>query len=142
MAIANRPARRSGHLASVAIPLAGLLALFLGAFLSDWAYYRTEHIQWINFAAWLNAGAMVLTGIALATSIIAAVFSRRSWRGWWLVVALVAATFVLGLFGAFVHARDAFATMPDGLVLSLLTLAVAIAANWAAFSRGFRGDWR
>ena len=85
---------------------------------------------------------MVLTGIALATTIIAAVFSRRSWRGWWLVVALVAATFVLGLFGAFVHARDAFATMPDGLVLSLLTLAVAIAANWAAFGRGFRGDWR
>ena len=34
--------------------------------------------------------------------------------------------------------RDAFATMPDALVMSLITLLLAIAATWAEF----RGGWR
>ena len=37
--------------------LGSTIALFLGALLSDLAYYRSYQVQWINFASWLIAGA-------------------------------------------------------------------------------------
>src|SRR3546814_9206497 len=42
-----------------AVVLASSLPLFFGALLSDWAYSSTYDVQWLNFAAWLNAGALV-----------------------------------------------------------------------------------
>ena len=48
--------------------LAFPLPLFIGALLSDWAYSATYQIQWINFASWLIAGALVFTGLALLWS--------------------------------------------------------------------------
>ena len=48
-----------------AILLASTLPLFLGALLSDWAYSSSYQIQWLNFASWLIAGALVLCGLAL-----------------------------------------------------------------------------
>jgi len=123
---------------AIAIPVAGMLPLFLGAVLSDWAYLRSEQVQWINFAAWLNAGAMVITGVALAATLVVGLMSRGSWRVWRISLALLAATFIIGLLAAFAHARDAFATMPDALVLSVIALLLALAATWVEF----RGDRR
>ena len=37
-----------------AILLGGTVSLFLGAMLSDIAYYQTHQIQWSNFASWQN----------------------------------------------------------------------------------------
>src|SRR5690606_13670165 len=45
--------------------LAGTVPLFLGALLSDIAYYRSFHIQWSNFASWLIAGGLVFCGLAI-----------------------------------------------------------------------------
>ena len=56
------------------------IALFLGALLSDFAYYRSFEIQWANFAAWLNAGALVFGGIVLALAAID-FFRHRERRG-------------------------------------------------------------
>jgi uncharacterized membrane protein len=121
---------------AIAIPLAGMLPLFLGALLSDWAYLRSEQVQWINFAAWLNAGAMVLVGIALLTTLVVGVFGGGTWRAWRISLGLLAATFVMGFVTALLHARDAFATMPGGLVMSLITFVLALAATWAGFRGG------
>lgn len=107
-----------------------MLPLFLGAFLSDWAYFRSEQVQWINFAAWLNAGGMVFAVLALVALVVLSLAHPRSWRGVALPLGLVVATFVIGLLSAFHHTRDAFATMPLGLVLSAITLVLAIAALW------------
>lgn len=117
-----------------AVLLASTLPLFLGGLLSDIAYARTYQIQWSNFAAWLIAGAMVFTGLSLLWAVIG--FFRRDNRGGWFLVALVliAAMFVLGLIDSFVHARDAFAVMPTGLVLSAVVTALAAAANWVGFA--------
>jgi uncharacterized membrane protein len=38
--------------------------------------------------------------------------------------------FVLGLFNSFMHARDAWASMPSGLALSLIVTALAVATTW------------
>ena len=40
----------------------------------------------------------------------------------------------VGFVNALVHARDAYAVMPTGLVLSLLVLMLVGAATWSAFA--------
>jgi uncharacterized membrane protein len=102
--------------------------LFLGGLLSDLAYARTYQIQWLNFAAWLIAGAMVFTGLALAWSLVELVLGPAR-RGQPLIAAgLLAASFVIGLLDSFMHARDAWGAMPSGLVQSLVVTALACAA--------------
>ena len=47
---------------------------------------------------------------------------------------LVSASWVLGLINAFEHAKDAFAIMPTGLVLSVIVTLLAIVAAWVGLS--------
>jgi uncharacterized membrane protein len=118
-----------------AVLLASSLPLFLGALLSDWAYYSTYEIQWINFAAWLNAGAMLFLGAALlwtAIDFLRADVARD--RSSILHLLVVLATFILGFIAALVHAKDAWATMPGGLILSFIVLLLAIWSVWLGFA--------
>jgi uncharacterized membrane protein len=47
-------------------------------------------------------------------------------------------TWVLGFINALVHAKDAWATMPEGLYLSVVVSLLALVAAWIGYS-GFRG---
>ena len=118
-----------------AVLLASSLPLFLGALLADWAYSSTYEVQWINFAAWLNAGAMVFLGIATLWAVIDFFRSdvRRDSRSALTLLVLIA-TFTLGFITALIHTKDAYATMPEGLLLSLLVFLLALAATWLGFS--------
>lgn len=118
-----------------AVLLASTLPLFLGALLSDWAYWLNSVIQWINFAAWLNAGAMVFTGLALAWAVIDFFRADRGReRRPALYLLLLITTFVVGFITALIHAKDAWATMPAALILSLITFVLALATVWVGFS--------
>lgn len=111
------------------------LPLWLGALLSDWAYSSTFNIQWTNFASWLNAGALVIVGLAIAWSVVSAVLhSAAGTRKPWLFIGLAVAVFVLGFINALVHAKDAWAAMPAGLILSVLVFLLAAAAVGIGFS--------
>jgi uncharacterized membrane protein len=119
-----------------AVLLAGTLPLFLGALLADWAYATTYQVQWTNFASWLIAGALVFAGFALLWAAIDALRADAPRRhGRWLSIGLLVATFVFGFINALVHAKDAWAAMPAGIVLSVIVLLLAFAATWAGFSR-------
>ncbi|MBV9931607.1 MAG: hypothetical protein JO013_11775 [Alphaproteobacteria bacterium] len=108
--------------------LAADVPLFLGGLLSDLAYGRTAEPQWANFAAWLIAGAMVFTGLALLWAFIALLLARPRW-GWVLLCfVLLLATFALGLVDNLHHARDAWAIMPAAPILSGITSLVALLA--------------
>lgn len=115
------------------------LPLFLGAVLSDWAYSATDQVQWTNFASWLIAGGLLIVGIALLWALVSAL-SRR-WRGGSprLYVGLLAATVVVGFINALVHARDAWAAMPSGLILSVLVLVLVAAASVVGLAAARRG---
>ena len=114
--------------------LAAATPLYLGGLLSDWAYASTYEIQWSNFAAWLIAGAMLFTGLALAWSLVGLLRPGRR-RGRPLILFLILLIlFIFGLIASFVHTRDAWAVMPDGLVLSAIVTLLAIAATWIGFS--------
>lgn len=114
--------------------LAGSIPLFLGALLSDIAYYRSYEIQWTNFSSWLIAGGLVFAGLALLCGIIGLFRTdRRRARGA-IYVGLLLITWVLGFFNALIHARDAWGSMPTGLILSVIVTLLACAATAVRFS--------
>jgi len=126
LAIRTRP-RVAIHPFHAAV-LGGIFPLFLGALLTDYAYWTTYEIQWSNFASWLLIGAMVVTSIALVCAIV------TSLRGYNLIYLVVLAlTWVVGFFNALHHARDAWAIMPGALVMSVIVSLLALAATVMGF---------
>lgn len=118
-----------------AILLAFLFPLSLGALLSDVAYNNSYEMQWANFAAWLIAGALLGGGLALVWALAGLVRAgKRRSRRRVVYTALLLVTWVLGLFNALVHARDAYATMPSGLVLSVVATVLALITSWLGFT--------
>ena len=116
-----------------AVFLAGALPLFAGALLSDIAYARTYEIQWNNFASWLIASGLVVLALSLVCALFGLAASRRT-RASVLHFVLLLATWVVGFFNALMHARDAWASMPGGLVLSVVVVVLAVIAAWLGFS--------
>jgi uncharacterized membrane protein len=118
-----------------AVLVSSALTLFLGALLSDWAYSTTYEVQWTNFSSWLNAAALAFVGLALLWAIIDSLRADTGHkRHKWIHVGLLVATFVIGLVNALVHAMDAWAAMPAGLILSVVCVLLAFASVWTAFS--------
>lgn len=116
--------------------LAGTVPLFLGALLSDIAYTQTYQIQWANFASWLIAGALVFCGLAFLFALVNLLRAERKAGQPTRYVLLLLATWVLGLVNAFQHAKDAYASMPAGLIMSAVVLLLALAATWTGLRSG------
>ncbi|MFC3606955.1 DUF2231 domain-containing protein [Stutzerimonas tarimensis] len=110
--------------------LAGTVPLFLGALLSDAAYFRTYQIQWSNFAAWLIAGGLVFCGLALVFAVVNLIRAEHKTGRPLVYFLLLLATWVLGFLNALQHAKDAWATMPAGLILSVIVTLLACVATW------------
>jgi uncharacterized membrane protein len=122
-----------------AVLLAGTVPLFLGVLLSDLAYSKSYEIQWKNFASWLLVGGLVFAGLALLWAIIDTSRATLRTTRQFIYLALLLVLWVLGLIDAFVHAGDAWASMPTSLNLSVILGALAIAATWLGFARAHRG---
>ena len=110
--------------------LGGVLPLFLGALLADYAYWRSYEIQCANFASWLLIGAMVMTTLALLCGIVGLVRGSRKLA----YVVILAVTWGVGFINCLHHARDAWAVMPAGLVLSVILTVLALIATWVGLS--------
>ncbi|MBD8593248.1 hypothetical protein IFT75_07510 [Pseudomonas sp. CFBP 8758] len=117
-----------------AIFLAGTVPLFLGALLSDIAYSQSYQIQWSNFAAWLIAGGLVFCGLALVFALINLIRAEHKGGRAVLYFLLLLVTWVLGLVNAFEHAKDAWAVMPTGLVMSVVVTVLSLVAAWIGLS--------
>lgn len=114
--------------------LAGTVPLFLGALLSDIAYYQTYQIQWSNFAAWLIAGALLFCGLAGLFSLVNLLRADRKAGRPTVYFLLLLVTWALGLVNAFEHAKDAWAVMPSGLVLSAVVTLLACVTTWVGLT--------
>nr|WP_201751971.1 DUF2231 domain-containing protein [Microvirga arsenatis] len=121
-----------------AILLAFPLPLFAGALLSDLAYRSTYHVQWANFSSWLIAGGLFGGGFAVLWALVN-LFRRGPARKGRLALYFVVllAMWGLGLVNALVHAKDAWATMPEAVYLSAVTTLLALVAAWIGYS-GFQ----
>ena len=125
--------RMHAILASSSVPL------FLGALLSDWAYSSNHEIQWLNFAAWLSAGGLLIAGLALLWAAVDVLRSSagRHRRGL-IYLTLLLATFIVGFITALVHGKDGWATMPTGLILSAVVVVLAATASAVGLARFLR----
>jgi len=113
-----------------AVFLAGTLTLFLGVLLADIAYFNTYEVQWKNFASWLLVGGLVLCGVAMLWALCRLIRVGWRMRSSAVYLLLLLAAWVLGFIDALVHASDAWATMPRGLVLSTIVTVLVVAATW------------
>ncbi|WP_299362895.1 DUF2231 domain-containing protein [uncultured Paracoccus sp.] len=118
-----------------ALLLAFPFPLFLGALVSDIAYWRTYQIQWSNFSQWLIAGGLMVGGLALLWALVN-LFRGGTGRNRRPIIyfVLLLATWAVGLVNALVHSADAWATMPEGLWLSVVATLLALAAFWVGHS--------
>lgn len=114
---------------SLASALFGLLdpipfGFFVATLIFDILYANTATILWVKAASWLVSIGLLFAIIPQLINLYRVWFSKHRIRiggeaaSFWLnVVAIVAA-----IVNAFVHSRDAYATMPDGLWLSIITV--------------------
>lgn len=116
-----------------AVFLAGTIPLFLGAALTDSAYVSSFHIQWSNFSSWLLVGGMIFATIALLFAIIDLFRPHRRVRSLVLYTVLLLVTWILGFINSLIHAQDAWASMPTGLILSVIITVLACIATWMGF---------
>ena len=119
--------------------VAGALSLFLGAALSDAAYASSHEIQWSNFAAWLLAGALVFAAVALVFALRDALSRTRRTRDAVVYAVVLGLAWITGFLATLVHARDAWAMMPTGLVQSCIAFVLVLVATWMAFRRRMPG---
>jgi uncharacterized membrane protein len=120
----HRPSRFS--LASAVFDLLDPIpfGFFVATLIFDIIYAKSANILWMKGAAWLVSIGLVFAIIPQLINLYRVWFDKRRVRtgsytiNFWLnVIAIVAA-----LLNAFVHSRDAYAVMPDGLWLSAVTV--------------------
>ena len=116
-----------------AVLLAGTIPLFWGVLLSDAAYASSFEVQWKNFASWLLVGGLVFAGFTLLWALIELIRLRPRGARPALYFVLLLAIWVLGFVDALVHAGDAWASMPAGLILSAIVALLTIAATGVRF---------
>lgn len=114
--------------------LAGTVPLFLGALLSDLAYSGSYEVQWKNFASWLIVGGLVFGGFALLCALIELLRADRRGQRPILYFLLLLSAWVLGFINALVHAKDAWASMPAALILSVIVAVLTVAAAVLGFA--------
>ena len=106
-------------------------AFFVGGLIFDVAYANSAEILWMKAAAWLIAIGLVAAVIPRLINLVRVWAPGRRPRpfavkaAFWLhLVGIVAA-----IVNAFVHSRDAYAVIPEGLLLSILTVALFVVGN-------------
>ena len=108
---------------------------FVGALAFDAIYVGSADILWVKAAAWLIAIGLVFAVLPRLINLVRVWFPGGMQRaagemaGFWLnLLAIVAA-----ITNAFVHSRDAFGAMPQGLWLSCLTVVLLVLAKVMPF---------
>ena len=118
------------------------IVCFVGAFLTDIAYWRTAAMQWANISAWLLTIGLFVAIPAVILGLIDFLDRRvRAIPAAWVHGVTAGLALALSILNAFVHSRDAYSSVvPDGLILSaivaVLTLISALAGWRVAYRYG------
>lgn len=118
------------------------LVFFASVIVSDVAYLRTAEMQWSNFSAWLITGGLITGIVTLAWAICDVAQARHgeNRKRLLLIAGLFGSMWIAGFFNVLLHSRDAwYSVTQSGLLLSVLTAALAAAAAWLFFTYADRG---
>lgn len=117
------------------------IVCFVGTLLTDLAYWRTAEMMWADFSAWLLTAGLVMGGLAAIAGLIDFLGDRlvRTHKVAWLHMIGNALAWILSLFNAFVHSRDAWTSVvPTGLILSALVVVILVFTGWMGWSLVYR----
>jgi uncharacterized membrane protein len=114
--------------------LGGADAFLVSGFLSDWAYFSTNEIQWKNFASWLLMGGLVFAGFALLWALVDLFRADQHWARRIIYFLLLLTAWILAFIDELIHAKDAWASMPEALIVSAIVAVLAIAATGLGLS--------
>jgi uncharacterized membrane protein len=104
---------------------------FVGALVFDAIYAKSAEVLWGKAAAWLIAIGLLFAVLPRLINLVRVWFPGRERRpaaemaGFWLNLLAIAAA----IMNAFVHSRDAYGVMPEGLWLSCLTVVLLVLAK-------------
>ena len=102
-------------------------AYFVGALVTDLAYWQMPDVMWERFSIWLIVTGLVMAGLATIAYVIDLAVGRRVDMPAWPRVVGYALAVLLALTNAFVHSRDGYtAVVPMGLMLSGLVIVVLL----------------
>ena len=125
------------HPMLVTIPI----ACFVGALLTDLAYWRTAEMMWANFSAWLLAVGVIVGILAAIAGFIDFLWGRRIREQpiAWVHMAGNLLAITLAFFNMLVHTRDAWTSVvPTGLILSALVVVILIFTGWLGWALVYR----
>ncbi len=116
---------------------------FTLALVTDIAYWRTSFLMWSHFSSWLIFAGLVFGAIGLVAGLIDML--RRSTRIWgpgWAAAIAYILMLAVAILNSFVHAADGWtAVVPNGLILSAVTVALAVVTVLLAARRRSRVIW-
>lgn len=113
---------------------------FVAALVFDVVYANSTHVMWTKSAAWLITIGLLaailprLINLAQVWITSGRVSNSAERIDFW----LNAAAIVTAIFNAFVHSRDAYAVVPTGQWLSLLTVALIAVGHVITATRSAR----
>src|ERR1700737_999893 len=94
-------------------------AYFVGALVTDLAYWQMPDVMWERFSIWLIAAGLIMAGLAVIAYVIALLSGRQIDRPALPRAVGYLRAVLIALFNAFVHSRDGYtAVVPTGLMLS------------------------
>jgi uncharacterized membrane protein len=117
------------------------IACFLGALITDVAYWRSAQMMWADFSAWLLAIGLVMGGLAAVAGLIDFLGNRliRTQAPAWPHMLGNIVVLLLALLNSFVHTRDAWTSVvPLGMTLSSITVLVMLATGWLGWAMVYR----
>jgi len=109
------------------------IVCFIGALVTDIAYWRTAQMMWADFSAWLLVIGLIMGGLAAIAGLIDFLSNRliRAQAPAWPHMVGNIVAMLLALLNAFVHTRDAWTSVvPVGLVLSVLVVLILLVTGW------------
>lgn len=109
------------------------IVCFIGALLTDLAYYGSANIMWSNFSIWLITGGLVMGGLAALTGIIDYAGDKRVREARPATAHMIIniSVFVIELVNAFVHSRDGWTSVvPTGMTLSIISVLLLAISAW------------
>jgi uncharacterized membrane protein len=106
----------------------------MSVLLSDLTYFLSHEVQWKNFASWLIIGGLVFGGFALLWALIKLFRAGQDRRRPIIYFLLLLTAWIVGFIDALIHAKDAWASMPEALIASGIVAVLAIAATVLGFS--------
>lgn len=123
--------KRSSAAAAVVFNLLNPIpfGFFVGALIFDVLYARSADVLWFKSAAWLISIGLLFAVVPRFINLIHVWFPRAPRRAGKVAFFFYLLGVAAAIVNAFVHSRDAYGVVPEGVWLSALTVALLIVGN-------------